>query len=95
VVTATPVFQRTERLRIEVPVLGAADKVSAELLDRNGKPIPIPVQTSVRPENGGGLQWATAELALAPLAVGDYVVRTIVERGNTRQELVTAFKVVP
>jgi hypothetical protein len=95
VVTATPVFQRTERLRIEVPVLGAADKVSAELLDRNGKPIPVPVQTSVRPENGGGLQWATAELALAPLAVGDYVVRTIVERGNTRQELVTAFKVVP
>jgi len=39
--------------------------------------------------------WATAELVLAPLAPGDYVIRTNVQRGSDRQEILTAFRIVP
>ena len=95
VVTATPAFRRTERIRVEVPVLGGADSVSAELLDRNGKTMPVPVQSAMTREEGGALMWATAELVLAPLAPGDYVIRTNVQRGSDRQEILTAFRIVP
>ena len=95
VATATPVFQRTERIRVEVPVLGPAESVSAELLDRNGKAIPVPVQSALKREESSGLTWATADLTLAPLAPGEYVIKTTVQRGTDRQELVTAFRMVP
>jgi len=32
---------------------------------------------------------------LAPLAPGDYVVRTAIQQGSNRNETLTAFKVVP
>ena len=93
--TARPTFRRTERLRLEIPVLGEADAVSAELLDRNGKPIAVPVQGTLQPVENEGFSWATAELVLAPLAPGDYVLRAAIERGTARQEIVTAFRIVP
>jgi hypothetical protein len=70
-----------------------ADAVEAELLDRNGKPIQVPVTTTTR--TGDGTTWASAEVALAPLAPGDYIVRTSVRHDNRRQEILTAFRVVP
>jgi hypothetical protein len=78
-----------------VPVLGPPDRVEAELLDRNGTRMPVPVEASVRPGAGDGSTWAAADLALAPLAHGDYVIRTIIERSNRRQEVLAAFRVVP
>jgi hypothetical protein len=95
VATATPAFQRTERLRVEVPILGGADSVRAELLDRNGKTMSVPVQSAAAREEGGAVTWARAELVLAPLAPGEYVIRTTIERGTDRQEVVTAFRIVP
>lgn len=95
VATASPVFRRTERLRIEVPTLVSAEAVAAELLDRNGKTMQVPVEGTVRREEGGALTWAVAELVLAPLAPGDYVVRTIVQRQEKREEVLTAFRIVP
>jgi VWFA-related protein len=93
--TATPTFQRTERVRVEVPILGGADGVTAELLDRNGKTIAVPVQSGLQRDEAGALTWGTAELVLAPLAPGDYVIKTSIQRGTTREEVVTAFRMVP
>jgi VWFA-related protein len=93
--TATRTFQRTERVRVEVPILGGADGVTAELLDRNGKTIPVPVQSGLQRDQAGVLTWGTAELVLAPLAPGDYVIKTSIQRGTDRQEIVTAFRMVP
>jgi VWFA-related protein len=87
--TAVPQFSRTERVRIDVPVESGTTAVSAEILDRAGKPINVPVQASTRVE--GGISWATAELSLAPLAAGDYVVRLTAGQ----QTSVTAFRLVP
>jgi len=92
--TARPTFRRTERLRLEVPVLGEG-RIAAELLDRNGKTMAVPVQSSLEPVEGAGMSWARAELVLAPLAPGDYAVRTSVTRGAERQDVVTAFRIVP
>jgi len=78
--TADVRFRRSDRVRVEVP--SAADATSARLLDRTGKPMPaIPVTVSTRTD-GDGIKWATAELLLAPLAPGDYVVEVVA--GDTR-----------
>jgi hypothetical protein len=96
VATADPRFRRTEWLRVEVPMHGQPDEVSAELLDRSGNPMPVPVTAQPGTDDGDGmLAWTSAELSLAPLAPGDYAVRTTVTRGTRRDELITAFRIVP
>ncbi len=87
--TAVAQFGRTERVRIDVPVETGTTAASAEILDRAGKPINVPVHASTRVE--GSITWATAELSLAPLAAGDYLVR--LTAGN--QSVVTAFRLTP
>ena len=86
--TADLRFRRTEQLRVELP---AADgpAATARLLDRTGKPIAVPVATAVRDEADGS-RWQTAQLSLAPLAAGDYVIE--VSAGATRMLL--GFRVV-
>ncbi len=72
--TADLRFRRTERVIVEVPTT-TNDAGTAQLLDRSGKPMAIPVATAVR-EDAEGTRWRTAQLALAPLAAGDYVIET-------------------
>jgi len=86
--TADLRFRRSERLKVEVP--SAVDVTSARLLDRTGKPIvaiPVTANTRMTPD---GMKWATAELLLAPLAPGDYLVEVVA--GDTRT--LAAFRIV-
>jgi len=94
VVTADPRYRRTDRIRVEVPILGKVDGAQGELLDRNGTVLPLPIQAAARPEDGV-LTWASSEAALAPLAPGDYAIRTSITRGAKTDQVITAFKVVP
>ena len=87
--TAVPQFSRTERVRIEVPADAGTNTVSAEILDRAGKAMHVPVHASTRVE--GSVTWASAEISLAPLAAGDYLVR--LTAGG--QSVVTAFRLAP
>jgi VWFA-related protein len=91
--TADRHFRRTERLRVDLPSARAVTMQSAEVLDRTGKTINVPVATSSRVD--GALTWVTAELALAPLAVGEYAVRLRVEGDGNTDEVITGFRVVP
>ena len=54
--TADPRFRRTERLRVEVPLLGAGHTGTARLLTRTGQPMPLVATftTRVDEENGAG-----------------------------------------
>jgi VWFA-related protein len=70
--TADARFRRTDQIRVEIPTTESAAGV-ARLLDRTGKTIPVPVQASVR-EDADGTRWRSAQLTLAPLAPGDYVI---------------------
>jgi hypothetical protein len=91
--TADARFRRAERLRVDVAVAGSAPTVSARLLDRKGQPLALPVATAVRDETY--LRIASAELALAPLALGDYLVEVSLQRGSRRDKVVVAVRIVP
>jgi VWFA-related protein len=91
--TADARFRRGERLRVDVAVAGPAPTVSARLLDRKGQPLALPVATAVRGETY--LRIASAELALAPLALGDYLVELSLQRGSRRDKVVVAVRIVP
>ena len=88
--TADPRFQRNERLRLEFATAndGAA---TARVLDRAGKPIQMPVQVTSRTDAASGIRWIVADVALAPLAQGDYAVE--LKLGETTQ--VTGFRIIP
>jgi VWFA-related protein len=89
VATADLRFRRSEQLRVEVPTL-ANQAGAARLLDRTGKALAVPVTAAVRTDSDGS-RWLTAQLALSPLAVGDYVI----ELSEGSERILAAFRVIP
>jgi hypothetical protein len=87
--TADLRFRRTERVIVLLPA-SSTDAASARLLDRAGKPLAIPVTATMRDETDGS-RWRAAELALAPLAPGDYLI----ELTSGAERTLTAFRVLP
>jgi VWFA-related protein len=87
--TADLRFRRTEQIRVEIPTV-SSDAPSARLLDRAGKPLAVPVAAAMRDDNDGS-RWCTAQLALTPLAPGDYVI----ELSEGIKRTLAAFRVVP
>jgi hypothetical protein len=63
-------FTRTDRLRVEWPVLAPLDRREARLLDSSGKPLPVDVPLS---ENDAA-QSLVAEVPLAPFTRGLYSI---------------------
>jgi VWFA-related protein len=84
-------FRRTERLRVEWPVRQAVASHQARLLDRNGKPLPIPM--TVAAKEAGGATLLTTDLSLAPLGAGDYIIEIAVKAGDTTEQQLVAFRV--
>jgi VWFA-related protein len=87
--TADLRFRRNEQVRVEIPS-GSSGTVTARLLDRTGKPLAVPVTAAVR-DDADGSRWLTAQLALAPLAAGDYAI----EIAAADRRMIAAFRVVP
>ena len=87
--TADLRFRRTEQVKVEIPTT-AEEARPARLMDRAGKALAVPVTTALRTDADGS-RWTTAQLALAPLAVGDYVIE--LADGNNR--ILAALRVVP
>ncbi len=90
--TADARVRRNEQLRVEIP---ASDRATPEarLLDRTGRPLAVPVTTAVVEDTDGTL-WQTAQLAVAPLAQGDYLIEvTNPDTPGTRT--LVGFRVVP
>jgi len=87
--TADLRFRRSEQLRVEIPA-APGDAPAARLLDRSGNALNVPV-AAARRDDPDGSRWLTAQLALAPLAPGDYVIE--IATGDRRS--VTAFRIVP
>jgi VWFA-related protein len=87
--TADLRFRRSDQVRVEMPT-ASSDPVTARLLDRGGKPLAVPVTAALR-DDGDGSRWRTAQLALAPLGVGDYVI----EIASGAQRMLSSFRIVP
>ena len=92
--TADLRFRRTERLRVEWPVSSSvAGPPQVDLLDRLGKPVAVPVTASERTDENGA-RWIVADVALAPLAPGDYALA--VRAGDAADvRAAAAFRIVP
>jgi VWFA-related protein len=87
-----PVFSRTERARFDVALTGDTKVTAARILDRNGTAIELPVTLSERTD-ADGKRWTSADVVLAPLAAGDYIVEISATVGGAEQKRLTAFRV--
>lgn len=83
-------FSRTERAHLEFAVADDAKPTGARLLDRTGQALTIPVTTGERTDAQTGQRWLTADVTLAALGAGDYVVEVAI---GSDQKVVTAIRV--
>lgn len=90
--SADPVFRRTERMHLEWPVDAAGDSRGGRLLNRQGEALPVPVAVSERAE--GDRTVLSADLQLAPLAPGDYVIELSTTRGEKTTQRWLAIRVI-
>jgi VWFA-related protein len=89
------VFPRSERIRMEMEAAAGAQVWTATLLDRNGTATPVPVVAGERTDAATGQRWFTADLTLAPLGPGDYVVELTTRAGAEQKKTLVAIRVTP
>jgi hypothetical protein len=65
------------------------------LLDRNGTKTAVPVTTGERTDASTGQRWLTADITLAPLGPGDYVVELATVAGSEQRKTLVAIRVTP
>ena len=87
------VFPRSERIRLELEAAGNAPGWSGVLLDRNGNKTAVPVVTAERIDQAAGQRWLTAEVTLAPLGPGDYVIELTAVDGAQQKTTLVAIRV--
>jgi VWFA-related protein len=83
------VFPRSDRLRLEMEATAQAPVWTGALLDRTGNKTAVPVTTSERTDAATGQRWLVADVTLAPLGAGDYVIElTAADGGEQKRTLV-------
>jgi hypothetical protein len=90
---ANLVFARSDRVRFEVPLGGTNRPGAGRLLDKAGQASPVPVAISDRTDAATGERWMVADIALAALGAGDYVVELRASSGTTERKSMTAIRV--
>jgi hypothetical protein len=88
--TADLRFQRTDRLRLELPT-DTAGTPAAVLRDRRGAELPVPLEVADRADEAGGFRWLVVDVPLLSLAPGDYAV----EVTHADASRLTAFRLTP
>lgn len=91
--SADPRYRRTERLTLETPVLSPTATMTSRLLNREGQVMAIPVTLSERSDEGRRI--SVAEVGLAPLAPGEYVIEVTATDGGTTGTVSYAVRIVP
>jgi hypothetical protein len=84
-------FRRTERVRVEWPVVNAFDRHEARLLNGSGRPLTVDATLAVRPGAGGDV--LGMDLNLAPLGPGDYVIDLNVVSGTQAERRLLGIRV--
>jgi VWFA-related protein len=80
-------FSRTERARFDVPKVTGLSLSGVRVLDRNGNPLEVPIA------QGDREGWLSAEVTLAALAPGDYLVEMTATVAAGEQKVLSAFRV--
>jgi len=94
VATADSRFRRTERLRLEVPLAGDGFTGAGRLLTREGHPTPLIVSYSARTDETTKQQFGVADVTLAPLAEGEYVLEVSLTKGGKTEVITYGFRIV-
>jgi hypothetical protein len=85
-------FRRTERVHVEWPELKTLDNRQARLLGRNGQPLAVSVTATDREVNGA--TFLAADVNLAPLNAGDYVIELVAGSGADSETRLVGIRVV-
>ena len=93
--TADPRFRRTERLRIEIPVGSEGYTGTGRLLTREGQALPLVVTVSTRTDTTQTRNFVVAEVVLAPLAAGEYVLEASLVKDGKTDVVTYGFRLVP
>jgi hypothetical protein len=75
-------FVRSDRIRIEWPVLAALDRREARMLDTAGKPLPFDLPVSEAPDG----KTVVVELPLAPFGRGGYSIELTAASGRRTEQ---------
>lgn len=86
------VFPRSERIRLEMEAASGGSAWTGVILDRNGSKTIVPVVAGERTD-AGGQRWLTADITLAPLGAGDYVVELTTISGTEQKKTLVAIRV--
>lgn len=86
-------FSRTERVRLEFPAGADTKPGLGRLLDKAGEPLAVPVTIGERTDAQTGQRWITADITLAALAAGDYVVEMTLGATDVQHKIMTAIRV--
>ena len=85
-------YRRTERAHLEWPIVSSLDRREGRLLGRNGQPLAVPVTVTERQSNGRNV--LAADVNLAPLSDGDYVVEVTAGSGGDSEQRRIAIRVI-
>jgi hypothetical protein len=89
--TGALVFDRTEQVRLEWAARAPVDHVEARLLDRLGHPLAAHIPATVDTARSPAV--VIAELPLASIAHGDYVLELTISAAAATEQTWTAFRV--
>ena len=93
--TADPRFRRTERLRVEVPLAAEGFTGSGRLMTRDGQTTSLTVAFTTRTDETTKQQFGVGDVALAPLAEGEYVLELSLTKNGKTDVVSYGFRIVP
>ncbi len=64
------------------------------MIDRGGVATQVPVSVAQRFEEGTGQRWITADVSLAALSPGDYVIEVVIVKESNEERVLTPIRVV-
>jgi hypothetical protein len=87
------VFPRSDRIHLELEAVANSPVWSGVLLDRNGNKTAVPITAGERTDAATAQRWLTADVTLAPLGAGDYVIELTVTRGTDSRKTLVGIRV--
>jgi VWFA-related protein len=85
-------YRRTERVHLEWPILTPLDRREGRFLGKDGSVIPLPINLTEREVNGQ--QMLAADVLLAPLTEGDYVIEITAGAAAESEKKLVGIRVV-
>jgi hypothetical protein len=87
------ILPRSDRVHLELEAPPDSPTWIGALLDRNGTKTAVPVTVGERTDSGSGQRWLTADVTLAPLGAGDYIIELTSTVGTQQRRTLVAIRV--